>query len=111
MSKCTNETLKRVGMIEFNEFLFLQFFLQCPVHGEHYIMFNAAHKTMLCMTCFRDTPPETRIHCVDIDTAYLQCGKKLDRALVVSAAILSTSFVLQRNSRSPSVPIKKNLKR
>lgn len=47
-------------------------------------MFNAAHKTMLCMTCFRDTPPETRIHCVDIDTAYLQCGKKLDRALVVS---------------------------
>ncbi|KAL0279720.1 UNVERIFIED_CONTAM: hypothetical protein PYX00_001217 [Menopon gallinae] len=65
MSKCSKEVQKR-----------------CPVHGELYIMFNNAQKSMLCVTCFRDTPNETRMHCVDIDAAYTQCSKKLDRAVI-----------------------------
>lgn len=39
---------------------------------------------MLCVTCFRDAPNETRMHCVDIDAAYTQTSKKLDRAVIVS---------------------------
>ena len=39
---------------------------------------------MLCMKCFRDTSAEARRYCVDLDTAYNQGAKKLDRALTVS---------------------------
>jgi hypothetical protein len=58
--------------------------IQCAVHGEQYIMFSNTQKNMLCVTCFRDTPAEARLHCVDIDTAYAQGCKKLDRAVMVS---------------------------
>jgi hypothetical protein len=47
-------------------------------------MFSNTQKTMLCVNCFRDTPAEARLHCVDIDTAYTQGCKKLDRAILVS---------------------------
>lgn len=47
-------------------------------------MFNNAQKSMLCVTCFQNAPNETRMHCVDIDTAYQQSSKKLDRAVGVS---------------------------
>jgi hypothetical protein len=47
-------------------------------------MFSNTQKNMLCVNCFRDTPAEARLHCVDIDTAYTQGCKKLDRAVVVS---------------------------
>ena len=39
---------------------------------------------MLCMKCFRDTSAEARRYCVDLDTAYNQGAKKLERALTVS---------------------------
>ena len=38
---------------------------------------------MLCMKCFRDTSAEARRYCVDLDTAYNQGAKKLERALTV----------------------------
>lgn len=57
---------------------------QCALHGEQYIMFSNSQKNMLCVNCFRDTPQEARLHCVDIDTAYTQGCKKLDRAVLVS---------------------------
>jgi hypothetical protein len=47
-------------------------------------MFSNTQKTMLCVNCFRDTPAEARLHCLDIDTAYAQGCKKLDRAVMVS---------------------------
>lgn len=47
-------------------------------------MFSNTQKNMLCVNCFRDTPAEARLHCVDIDTAYTQGCKKLDRAVLVS---------------------------
>ncbi|XP_031832713.1 RING finger protein 207 isoform X3 [Nomia melanderi] len=64
MSKCTKETQRR-----------------CPTHGEQYIMFSQSAKCMLCATCFRDTPAEARIHCVDIENAWLQASKKMERAV------------------------------
>jgi hypothetical protein len=47
-------------------------------------MFCTTKKTMLCIKCFRDTSAEDRLHCVDLDTAYNQGAKKLERALAVS---------------------------
>jgi hypothetical protein len=70
------------------------FIIQCAVHGEQYIMFSNTQKNMLCVNCFRDTPTEARLHCVDIDTAYTQGCKKLDRAIMVSMhphAIMETT--------------------
>ena len=36
---------------------------------------------------------DARLHCVDLDTAYNQGAKKLDRALVVSKVIFSVNQV------------------
>ncbi|XP_024216804.2 RING finger protein 207 [Halyomorpha halys] len=55
---------------------------RCPVHGEQYIMFSNSQRSMLCVNCFRDTPAEARLHCVDIDTAYSQACKNLERSLM-----------------------------
>uniref|UniRef100_A0A1B6L2Z0 RING finger protein 207 n=1 Tax=Graphocephala atropunctata TaxID=36148 RepID=A0A1B6L2Z0_9HEMI len=65
MSKCSKEVHRR-----------------CAMHGEQYIMFSMSQRNMLCVNCFRDTPAEARLHCVDIDTAYTQCSKKLESSLL-----------------------------
>ncbi|XP_022901085.1 RING finger protein 207-like [Onthophagus taurus] len=62
MSKCTKEPKR------------------CPQHTEPYIMYSPLQNTMLCVNCFRDTPPEVRSQCLDIDTAHLQSTKHLSRA-------------------------------
>ncbi|XP_015438981.1 PREDICTED: RING finger protein 207-like [Dufourea novaeangliae] len=64
MSKCTKDTQRR-----------------CQTHGEQYIMFSQSAKCMLCATCFRDTPPESRLHCMDIENAWQQASKKMERAV------------------------------
>ncbi|XP_024874817.1 RING finger protein 207-like isoform X4 [Temnothorax curvispinosus] len=64
MSKCAKDTQRR-----------------CPSHGEQYIMFSQSAKCMLCTTCFRDTPPDARVHCVDIESAWQQASKKMERAV------------------------------
>nr|XP_033335833.1 RING finger protein 207-like isoform X3 [Megalopta genalis] len=64
MSKCSKDTQRR-----------------CSTHGEPYIMFSQSAKCMLCATCSRDTPAEARIHCVDIESAYQQAYKKMERAV------------------------------
>ena len=56
---------------------------QCKFHNEPFTMFCTTKKTMLCIKCFRDTSMDARLHCVDLDTAYNQGAKKLERALVV----------------------------
>ncbi|XP_015183062.1 PREDICTED: RING finger protein 207-like isoform X4 [Polistes dominula] len=63
MSKCAKDTQRR-----------------CPSHGEQYIMYCQSAKCMLCATCFRDTPADARIHCVDIESAWQQASKKMERA-------------------------------
>lgn len=54
---------------------------KCLLHGEPFTMFCTTKKAMLCMKCFRDTSAEARRYCVDLDTAYNQGAKKLERAL------------------------------
>lgn len=72
---------------------------QCAVHGEQFIMFSNSQKNMLCVNCFRDTPQEARLHCVDIDSAYTQGCKKLDRAVLVSTLFwqIIIFYLLLRN--------------
>ncbi|XP_011260345.1 RING finger protein 207 isoform X3 [Camponotus floridanus] len=64
MSKCAKDTQRR-----------------CPSHGEQYIMYSQTAKCMLCATCFRDTPTDARVHCVDIESAWQQASKKMERAV------------------------------
>ncbi|KAF4533083.1 hypothetical protein B566_EDAN017270 [Ephemera danica] len=70
MSKCAKEQRRRTVSCK------------CATHGELFIMFSNTQKNMLCINCFRDTPAEARLHCVDIDTAYTQSCKKLERAVM-----------------------------
>ena len=74
-------SIQRKNIYIIEKFLFFSF--QCSLHGEPYTMFCTTKKTMLCMKCFRDTSTEARRYCVDLDTAYNQGAKKLDRALTV----------------------------
>jgi len=55
---------------------------KCQLHNEPFTMFCTTKKSMLCIKCFRDTSMDARLHCVDLDTAYNQGAKKLERALV-----------------------------
>lgn len=64
MSKCAKDTQRR-----------------CSTHGEQYIMYNQSAKCMLCATCLRDTPADVRLHCVDIESAWQQASKKMERAV------------------------------
>ena len=66
--------------------------VQCQFHNEPFTMFCTTKKTMLCIKCFRDTSMDARLHCVDLDTAYNQGAKKLERALVVSEDAILLSF-------------------
>ncbi|XP_068170549.1 RING finger protein 207 isoform X2 [Antennarius striatus] len=56
---------------------------KCPLHEEPYILFSTENKTMLCIKCFRDMQVESRAHCIDIETAYVQGCEMLDHAVLV----------------------------
>ncbi|POI27470.1 hypothetical protein CIB84_008781, partial [Bambusicola thoracicus] len=56
---------------------------KCPLHEEPYIMFSTEKKSMLCINCFRDMQGESRAHCIDIETAYVEGCEKLDQAVLV----------------------------
>ncbi|XP_051786841.1 RING finger protein 207-like isoform X1 [Erpetoichthys calabaricus] len=63
---------------------------KCSLHEELYIMFSTEKKSMLCINCFRDMQVESRAHCIDIETAYMQGCEKLDQA-VMAVKELQTS--------------------
>ncbi|XP_031819594.1 RING finger protein 207 isoform X2 [Sarcophilus harrisii] len=63
---------------------------KCSLHGEPYIMFSTDKKSMLCIRCFRDMQGESRAHCIDIETAYVQGCEKLDQ-IVMTVKALQTS--------------------
>uniref|UniRef100_A0A671NKS5 RING finger protein 207 n=1 Tax=Sinocyclocheilus anshuiensis TaxID=1608454 RepID=A0A671NKS5_9TELE len=73
LAKCTKEAHKK-----------------CALHEELYIMFSTEKKSMLCINCFRDMQVESRAHCIDIETAYIQGCEKLDQA-VLAVKELQTS--------------------
>ncbi|KAG7493541.1 RING finger protein 207 [Solea senegalensis] len=56
---------------------------KCPLHKEPYILFSTENKSMLCIKCFRDMQVESRTHCMDIETAYVQGCEMLDQAVLV----------------------------
>ncbi|XP_045932545.1 RING finger protein 207 isoform X2 [Micropterus dolomieu] len=56
---------------------------KCSLHEEPYILFSTENKSMLCIKCFRDTQVESRTHCIDIETAYVQGCEMLDQAVLV----------------------------
>ncbi|XP_034389464.1 RING finger protein 207 isoform X5 [Cyclopterus lumpus] len=56
---------------------------KCPLHEEPYILFSTENKSMLCIKCFRDMQVESRTHCIDIETAYMQGCEMLDQAVLV----------------------------
>lgn len=49
---------------------------------------------MICTSCVREKPPESRKACIDIDIAYNQNLKKLDRALLVSGRTVQYYIIL-----------------
>ncbi|XP_056188561.1 RING finger protein 207 [Falco biarmicus] len=63
---------------------------KCSLHEEPYIMFSTEKKSMLCINCFRDMQGESRAHCIDIETAYMQGCQRLDQA-VMAVKELQTS--------------------
>ncbi|XP_034442324.1 RING finger protein 207 isoform X1 [Hippoglossus hippoglossus] len=56
---------------------------KCSLHEEPYILFSTENKSMLCIKCFRDMQVESRTHCIDIETAYMQGCEMLDQAVLV----------------------------
>ncbi|KAM9814143.1 RING finger protein 207 [Neosynchiropus ocellatus] len=56
---------------------------KCTLHQEPYILFSTENKSMLCIKCFRDMQVESRTHCIDIETAYVQGCERLDQAVLV----------------------------
>uniref|UniRef100_A0A3B3DKC1 RING finger protein 207 n=1 Tax=Oryzias melastigma TaxID=30732 RepID=A0A3B3DKC1_ORYME len=56
---------------------------KCSLHGEPYILFSTEKNSMLCIKCFRDMQVESRTHCIDIETAYVQGCEMLDQAVLV----------------------------
>uniref|UniRef100_A0A669FAC5 RING finger protein 207 n=1 Tax=Oreochromis niloticus TaxID=8128 RepID=A0A669FAC5_ORENI len=56
---------------------------KCSLHEEPYILFSTENKSMLCIKCFRDMQVESRSHCIDIETAYVQGCEMLDQAVLV----------------------------
>lgn len=80
------------------------------LHAEAYIMFSTDKKSLLCIRCFRDmqgwvreleargargaarsrahlqaSRRESRAHCVDLESAYVQGCERLEQAVLVSA--------------------------
>ncbi|RVE72525.1 hypothetical protein OJAV_G00038860 [Oryzias javanicus] len=56
---------------------------KCSLHDEPYILFSTEKNSMLCIKCFRDMQVESRTHCIDIETAYVQGCEMLDQAVQV----------------------------
>uniref|UniRef100_A0A2S2Q2D8 RING finger protein 207 n=1 Tax=Sipha flava TaxID=143950 RepID=A0A2S2Q2D8_9HEMI len=56
----------------------------CSKHDEKISYYSNTQKHVICTSCVREKPPDSRKACIDIDVAYNQNLKKLDRALIVS---------------------------
>uniref|UniRef100_A0A8C5QII2 RING finger protein 207 n=1 Tax=Leptobrachium leishanense TaxID=445787 RepID=A0A8C5QII2_9ANUR len=85
-NKCRDETHK-ARMFSCHEIVSLSkhakdIHKKCSLHEEPYIMFSTEKKSMLCINCFRDMQVESRTHCIDIETAYMQGCEKLDQAVM-----------------------------
>nr|XP_055161712.1 RING finger protein 207 isoform X2 [Nyctereutes procyonoides] len=57
------------------------------LHAEPYIMFSTDKKSLLCIRCFRDMQGESRAHCVDLESAYVQGCERLEQAVLAVKAL------------------------
>uniref|UniRef100_A0A8C5LFF8 RING finger protein 207 n=1 Tax=Jaculus jaculus TaxID=51337 RepID=A0A8C5LFF8_JACJA len=60
---------------------------KCTQHAEPYIMFSTDKKSLLCIRCFRDMHGESRAHCVDLESAYVQGCERLEQAVLAVKAL------------------------
>uniref|UniRef100_A0A8C6R721 RING finger protein 207 n=1 Tax=Nannospalax galili TaxID=1026970 RepID=A0A8C6R721_NANGA len=60
---------------------------KCPLHSEPYIMFSTDKKSLLCIRCFGDMQGESRTHCVDLESAYVQGCERLEQAVLAVKAL------------------------
>ncbi|XP_022370319.1 RING finger protein 207 [Enhydra lutris kenyoni] len=60
---------------------------KCTLHAEPYIMFSTEKKSLLCIRCFRDMQGESRAHCVDLESAYVQGCERLEQAVLAVKAL------------------------
>ncbi|XP_017509322.2 RING finger protein 207 isoform X10 [Manis javanica] len=60
---------------------------KCTLHAEPYIMFSTDKKSLLCIRCFRDMQGESRAHCVDLESAYVQGCERLEQAVLAVKAL------------------------
>ncbi|ELW68709.1 RING finger protein 207 [Tupaia chinensis] len=60
---------------------------KCTLHAEPYIMFSMDKKSLLCIRCFRDMQGESRAHCVDLESAYVQGCERLEQAVLAVKAL------------------------
>ncbi|XP_057606832.1 RING finger protein 207 [Hippopotamus amphibius kiboko] len=60
---------------------------KCTLHAEPYIMFSTDKKSLLCIRCFRDMQGESRAHCVDLESAYVQGCERLQQAVLAVKAL------------------------
>uniref|UniRef100_M3Y6M1 RING finger protein 207 n=1 Tax=Mustela putorius furo TaxID=9669 RepID=M3Y6M1_MUSPF len=60
---------------------------KCTLHAEPYIMFSTDKKSLLCIRCFRDMQGESRAHCVDLESAYMQGCERLEQAVLAVKAL------------------------
>nr|XP_039330376.1 RING finger protein 207 isoform X2 [Saimiri boliviensis boliviensis] len=63
---------------------------KCTLHAEPYLLFSTDKKLLLCIRCFRDMQGESRAHCVDLESAYVQGCERLEQA-VLSVKALQTA--------------------
>ncbi|XP_034357931.1 RING finger protein 207 isoform X2 [Arvicanthis niloticus] len=60
---------------------------KCTLHSEPYIMFSTDKKSLLCIRCFRDMQGESRAHCEDLESAYVQGCERLEQAVLAVKAL------------------------
>uniref|UniRef100_A0A3Q4BF29 RING finger protein 207 n=1 Tax=Mola mola TaxID=94237 RepID=A0A3Q4BF29_MOLML len=69
---------------------------KCSLHEEPYILFSTENKSLLCIKCFRDMQVESRTHCIDIETAYVQGCEMLDQVVKELQTSAREAIVLLR---------------
>ncbi|XP_054092847.1 RING finger protein 207 isoform X4 [Callithrix jacchus] len=60
---------------------------KCTLHAEPYLLFSTDKKLLLCIRCFRDMQRESRAHCVDLESAYVQGCERLEQAVLAVKAL------------------------
>ncbi|DAA21132.1 TPA: ring finger protein 207 [Bos taurus] len=66
---------------------------KCTLHAEPYVLFSTDKKSLLCIRCFRDMQGESRVHCVDLESAYVQGCERLQQAVLEVKALQTATRV------------------